>query len=269
MNDAFWSLTKWITENREWVFSGVGVTILTSLVIYTTSFIKNRRAKNPEPGFSLKGSDTPILNNSGHMQNVTFQMGTNNRDISVKSEIKADSGKTSIKTPENITNLIAKVQGNQTSLSQCIAEALPIARLCKETCLEQFCAGELSGWEIKENLDVLQYRAVHLYLTNRPINPNAIWGGPNVVLRRMAEDTNSFIQVDMALPYPISELERLATSDSPQSLFLLSTTMRAILPNSPTDGPIYAYGAPNIVSDLIQEIRQKLTNLLIECFNRH
>lgn len=57
--------------------------------------------------------------------------------------------------------LLSKVQSKTTPLSQCVAEALALARKVQHQTLERFCAKELKGWEMTDANEGSEYRPTY------------------------------------------------------------------------------------------------------------
>jgi hypothetical protein len=81
---------------------------------------------------------------------------------------------------DRITELIEKTQGKQTPLSQCMAEALSIARKLGNKELETFCRREIKGWDTENfKTEKPQYRQQAVFLSiGAQVNVRSyFWGG--------------------------------------------------------------------------------------------
>ena len=84
------------------------------------------------------------------------------------------------RTDKEVTDLILKVQGKTTPLSQCMSEALVIAQNYEDKSFVEFCKSEIIGWDTKKlpKDKSLDYRLILAYCSiAEKINPNYIgWG---------------------------------------------------------------------------------------------
>jgi hypothetical protein len=172
---------------------------------------------------------------------------------------------------EKISALLAKIQSRSVPLSQCIAEALPIAREAADTAFERFCRVELAGWKIERPTPYaggLGYRELQTFIS--PFGEiNAMyfgWGGDlSNALDHMRNDKEHFFPFKLVVTYPVSKLEADFAGHSPKGL--LSTQLRQgdLLKHSDDpDRMVTAYCRPDAYGLILEGIRRELTEHLLK-----
>lgn len=168
-----------------------------------------------------------------------------------------------------ITDLIVKIQGGSVSLSQCITEALIIARNSSSKQFEEICRKELTGYGSQTD-DIPSYRIVQGYLAPLTrINMEYFGWRQNVdkVFKHMEQDPEEFIPYKIALAYPVLELEleiKNSTNSQPKGIFIFQVKMGDIVKNAnKPDAQIPMYVHPRNVEAILQAIRRKLTEHLL------
>lgn len=171
-----------------------------------------------------------------------------------------------------ISRIMLKITSNSSTLSECIAESLHLAKKYKLSKLKEFCDGELSGWYDKlENLDVenvLAYRMNKVIMSPHTIelNPHHSFNSDQMIneLRKM----NGFYENVMLFPHSISQLESILKRISVKAantIVSLSSAADKILGNSKLKGQkIMTYANLSNFDNVYNGIKQKLINILIE-----
>jgi hypothetical protein len=168
-----------------------------------------------------------------------------------------------------ITELITKVQSRTIPLSQCIAEALSLAKENNNSPLESFCSGELTGWDKdKEEKRDIKYRTAQVYVSaTHQINMQYMgWeGSASNALEYLKTDTKNFTPTNLFMHQPVSMLEVKTPSDPSKSLLSIAMKVKNFTPNSKyPDEPVYVYASSHIYQNILEAIREELTRRLIE-----
>jgi len=173
------------------------------------------------------------------------------------------------KKDKEVSELIAKVQEKQTTLSQCIVEALNIAQVYDDRELVEFCKNELTGWkgkEIPEDKKV-HYRLIEIFCSPyAKINPQYFGWGENIsnMFAFMEEHPDHFFPLKTFLTMPISELERKKSSDPKKTFLAWTMPITSILPDSKDpDAKVYCYARASSTENVIEAVRTELTKKLI------
>ncbi|MBW1793087.1 MAG: hypothetical protein JRF30_05700 [Deltaproteobacteria bacterium] len=183
----------------------------------------------------------------------------------------ARSARTSRSGPQHdyVADLITKIQSRTVPLSQCMAEAYRLAKSKKITSLEEFCAGELTGWygdRLKNYYP--KYRLAQVYAgINRQINMQYFgWDGTSSnVMDFIKRDTDNFKPTKLLFAQPLSELEAKIPSDLSNKI--ISLTMRAcdFIPDTENPNiPIYVYASTQAYVNILEGIRNELTIRLMD-----
>ena len=169
------------------------------------------------------------------------------------------------------SDLLSKIQSKTVPISQCIAEAITIAKTNNNKKLESFCYSELTGWDTdllnKEDENSPHHRNVSVYLSiNVPINPHYInFRSPSDVLLFMRNHPDQFIQHEMILPEPVSQIEINASRDTSEILTIAEMRYKDFVSKSENpDMPIYIYYGGGTYTQLLESIRAELTKRLLE-----
>ena len=173
------------------------------------------------------------------------------------------------KDDKEVSELVAKVQGKQIPLSQCIAEALPLGRKYGDEKLIEFCKNELMGWERRKipKDDSHNYRLIEVFCSPlAKINPQYFgWGeSASNMFSYMEEHPDEFFPRKMFATQPISVLEQNMPPD-PQKYFLSwAQPMTDFIPDSSIrDGKVFCYARANAYESLIEAVRTELTKKLL------
>lgn len=174
-----------------------------------------------------------------------------------------------------ISGLLTKAQSRSTPLSQCIAEALALARKASDTEFEDFCRNELSGYT-GEDVTIPPYRSIDVFISPLgSINMQYLgWGGnTSQILAYMRQHPDTFFPYKIRLAYSVSYLESTQSniaSNANAGLMHFPLRMGDIVPNAENpDRPTPTYGDPDSVRSILDSIRRELTNHLLALLPRH
>jgi hypothetical protein len=184
-----------------------------------------------------------------------------------KSSIE-EEGRSSV-----ISDLLTMIHSRKVPLSQCVSQALAIARNLGNRELESFCRQELNGWEEKELEREPSYRRVEAYLSIDQVNTSYIgWSNADDIMNWMARNSERFTRGKLAISLAISKLEAHLPSDPKRDSLVVIKIPRSELA-SKSEIPkhidtnasfVFAYTTTNSIIDLIESIRIELTRRLLK-----
>lgn len=173
----------------------------------------------------------------------------------------------------DVSKLLTKVQGKQTPLSQCIAEALPIAQKHKDKEFVDFCKKELAGWEAEGEItpdEKLRYRLAEVLCS--PIAKVNLeywgWGGSvSTIFSYMENHPDQFFPAKMLITWPISDIEEKASADPEKGFLSWTQPFSDFAPHSKKpDAKVFCYARTgtfrNVLDGLRAEVTKRLLNLL-------
>jgi hypothetical protein len=177
---------------------------------------------------------------------------------------------------KRVTYILAGAQDPNKPVSQVLVECLALAHESKHSELESFCRGELEGWSLRSESEIiskgLTYRLVDIYLCVRNFEidldvAHSRFCSEDALFQYFQTD-NDFKYLRFFLDMPVFALERRNTKQ--QTLGVLSTFRFKIeanrfLKNSGSSNfKFTAYARSNAVSNLLESIRQRLIKNLLE-----
>lgn len=173
----------------------------------------------------------------------------------------------------DISALLSKIQSRTIPLSQCIAEALTIAKKIGNNSLERFCRSELTGWDQKKLEEYPDekptYRLIEIFVSLVQINMQ-YWGwGRNAsnVFDYMRKDSGTFIPLKRLVPEPVSKLETLGSGHPQKGILLITMQQKDFIPESKAphpDTPVYGYAKADSYMNVLESIRVELTKRLLD-----
>ncbi|MFM2013491.1 MAG: hypothetical protein RLZZ396_2275 [Planctomycetota bacterium] len=171
----------------------------------------------------------------------------------------------------DISNLLSKLQSRSSPLAQCLSEGVALAHKLSDAQLESFCRQELSGWEKNEARppgDVPIHRIVQMYLSQYEINMQSwSWKGAQSILEYMRQRPDDFIPFKAFIQQAVPQLESQKIPDGNTALIHLRSTLRQTLGNGKpelADAPVWIYGRVDAYRDVLEAIRQRFTELLLD-----
>lgn len=184
----------------------------------------------------------------------------------IVSSVNGRSQQTQQDDFKEVTDLLTKVYSNSVPLSQCLVEALPIARKFKSNELLSFCKNELEGMVNKNIRPFPTYRLMPYSISFSKLNIGSLaWGGDiDAVWRFIQNSPNHFTPVTLFMTLPISELESKDSVDAHKHIFTWEDPLSKY--NTGASDPnrtVYCYARGESYSNLIQSIRVEFTKLLI------
>jgi hypothetical protein len=169
-----------------------------------------------------------------------------------------------------VSNLIAKVQGKQAPLSQCIAEALSIAQGYSDESLIHFCKNELIGYSSKDFPEdgSLDYRLAEAFTAPLArINPQ-YWGwgnSPSNMFSYMEQHPDEFYPMKTIVTQPVSILEQRMPLDKEKTFMSWTQPLRDFIPTTDIPNhPVNCYARADIYEKVIESIRTELTKRLLK-----
>ena len=175
------------------------------------------------------------------------------------------------KDDREVSDLIAKVQGKKTPLSQCIAEALPLAKKYEDDNLVEFCKNELTGFK-KEIIRAKEkvkrdYRSMEVFCSpNAVINPQYFGWGENAsnMFLHMEQHPKEFFLRTMYATQPISVLEQEHPADLQKSYLSWSQPLADFIPDTKNiDAKVYCYARATAYETVVEAIRTEFTKRLL------
>ncbi len=161
--------------------------------------------------------------------------------------------------------LLATTHSRSTPLSQCIAQALPIAEAERNQSLREFCKDELIGWNLKDR-DVSRipaWRRARIWVSTEARLNLQYWGftSHSDIMEYVADDP-AFRHVGWPIPDPIGIIERNAAGEPGILITMLPQWL--VIPDSPTpDGAAYACAQKEVFQTLLEQIRAEFTKRLL------
>lgn len=107
---------------------------------------------------------------------------------------------------DEVSSLLSKIYAKQVPLSQCIVEALPLARMAQDNVLLNFCESELTGWETGNLAETPKHRLVRGFISVYKLNIASTPYSPIDIYDRMAND-NRFFESYFPIYQPVSVIE--------------------------------------------------------------
>jgi len=240
-------LSAWLAENRQWVFSGLGITVLSAAVWLI------RRALSP----SLKAPQYPVTTQS-NTQTVNLTVGANS------------SGPPSAKSiREQAQELLIDVQDRSKALASTVARALAIARATGNSDFEQFCQGELVGWSDLRKAGVRPaHRYVQEYASLSQLNLKyGGWAGDSrLILQEIESDPKRFAPVKVFWDSPLAEIEHMYSIDSSKSIVHYTMAWPegpSVFGDTGVGSSVFMYASASTPAWIVDNVRSQLTKFLL------
>jgi len=172
----------------------------------------------------------------------------------------------------DISTLLNKIHSGKVPLSQCIAEALEIARKVNDPSLKWFCENELKGWT-KEKSDEypdekLAHRLYEGFVSVNKINLQYIgWENISNIIDYMRNNSTEFIPRKAMMIQPVSEIESVPLIDIKKQILIKTMQIKDLVPETKTpDVPLYLYARGDTYRKILESIRAELTRRLIDLY---
>lgn len=166
---------------------------------------------------------------------------------------------------EEVTALLTKVQARVVPLSQCIAEALGLARRIGNANLEVFCKRELEGTTYQSTIDpeTISHRLVRAYISPGKVGNARFYPDVDALFEAIA-GSEYFAKVWMPFLEPISQIEHRRNSTKGEQFIVVTQRMGDVIPDTTTPKvPIYAYLHGNAYDQIIEATRAAVTKRLL------
>ena len=168
-----------------------------------------------------------------------------------------------------ISNLLSKVQSKSIPLSQCVAEALALARKVHHLTLEYICLRELGGWESSDTADSSAYRPTYrlteVFIGTNPLNMQYSGFGDYSNTIEFLRNSGEFTTTKMLMAEPLSHIEGSIPPNPAKSIGTLQTKLGVLNPNAKRpDTNVYVYFNPFTLENIIQAVRTEITKYLID-----
>jgi hypothetical protein len=170
----------------------------------------------------------------------------------------------------SIADLVSKIQSKTSSLSQCVAEALIIARQLRNETLEHICQKELRGWHSSDVADNAPhyrptYRLIEVFVGTHQLNMQFSGFGHYTNTIDFLRNSGKFTVSKMLMGEPLSQLEARVPPNPNKSIGTLETTLDAVNPNAKRPKTkIYLYFSPFVTGNIIEAVRTEITKHLID-----
>lgn len=167
-----------------------------------------------------------------------------------------------------LRNLLLKTQSNKDRLSNNISECLIIAKDINDQELERFCSVELSGLKNGVQYPDFLHRKIDVYVSTNKLDTT--WPGWDGDLSRaldmMDNNPDKYWKIKHFFWYSVFEIEELAEIQNANKK-IFTYRKKAAEINSEISNPdlnLYFYAKADTLKNLLNSIRIKLTELLIQ-----
>jgi hypothetical protein len=170
---------------------------------------------------------------------------------------------------KQISDLLSRVQSKSVPLSQCVAEALALARRLKHGTLEYICRKELAGWNVTDTADGSNYRPtyrfIEVFMGFNPLNMQYVGFGNYSNTTEFLRNSGEFTVSKMLISEPLSHLEAKVPPNPNSSIGSLETRQGVINPKAKRpDTKVYLYFSPFTMASIIEAVRSEVTRHLID-----
>src|SRR3990172_23938 len=199
----------------------------------------------------------------------SYAVGFSRLVASIDPVIKPQQGSITPKvteTTKKLTDLIQKAQSYDNRLSQVVAKTLAFALEIGDAELGNWCSQELSCYQDTGKDNLPSYRYTHVFASPALINLQYIgWGGsaPNA-LSHMKTDTENFVPQNLALTFPVSEIEDRADRFSRNTLLHITVPYEGDMPEGRARPNVNLYGSGDTMQRVVESIRSELSRRLIK-----
>jgi hypothetical protein len=169
----------------------------------------------------------------------------------------------------DINALLSRVGSRTEPLAQIIPDALTLAHKFKNSELEVFCKGELTGWlkytSRKINREIA-HRLIEAYASAVPVNPSYIGWNGNLenALIMFKNNPSEFKPFKFFMKYSVAQLESFALNPVEKSILHVTMPLSDFNEDYKGEGEVYMYMRGNTYETIIDSIRYRLTSLLID-----
>jgi hypothetical protein len=175
------------------------------------------------------------------------------------------------KGSREISSILSQVQSRSTTLGQCLTQGLQFAAETGDHELESFCRQELRGWEKKgvaPPSDVPTYRIMQTFLSVHEINLQT-WAFNNIqdVFVFMRRNPDKFFPHKAFVQHSVPWLESQEVPDPRKAMIHFQTTAGQTLWSDRPEFakvPIWIYARSDAYRDVLEAIRQRFTELLLD-----
>lgn len=171
-----------------------------------------------------------------------------------------------------ILGLISNVQNKNIPLSESIAQSLTIAHQIADQKLVKFCTNELIGyheWD-QDKLENLDHRRLEAYCSPAMLNPqyHGFVGNASAMFTYMESQPGDFVKKIFVIQFSVSQIEQKLVDLSPGKYIKTIAPLSAFNPDADNgDLNIYCYSQGNGYHVIIENIRARLTQFLLEHIN--
>lgn len=170
---------------------------------------------------------------------------------------------------KEISDLLSKVQSKSIALSQCVAEALALARRLKHGTLEHICLKELGGWNAVDTADSSiyrpTYRFIEVFMGLKPLNMQFAGFGNYSNTIEFLRNSGEFTVSKMLMSEPLSHIEATIPPNPNSSIGSLETKLGVVNPKAKRPNTkVYLYFSPFTMANIIEAVRSEVTKHLID-----
>lgn len=170
-----------------------------------------------------------------------------------------------------ISILLSKLQSRTTTLGQCLSEGLAFALRTSDAELADFCKQELQGLKSGEAPSKLQsppHRTIEMYVSMNEINMQSfLWNNVGSIFAYMRQHPTEFVSYRTVMEQSVPVLEAQELPDPNKSMIHLQSTLGRVMKNAPSHlmhAPVWIYGRSDAFRTVLEAIRQRFTELLLE-----
>ncbi len=167
-----------------------------------------------------------------------------------------------------VSELLSKIHSGTAPLTQCVAEALTVAKKLNDSSLERFCVNELRGWDGQSFDDASdgwpKYRLVDAYVGLHPLNMlYAGFAHASNTLEFLGKSEH-FQAARITMRKPLAEIEAQVPAEPNKGIGVLTTKRGVVEPGTQhPDNPCYLYFSPHTFANILQGVRAELTEHLV------
>ena len=167
--------------------------------------------------------------------------------------------------------LIVKVQSQGSSVAQCVAEALALARSVDDKALAEFCINELVGYPTETTeaeLAARTYRYMPAYCTPGKIDIEAMGFRGVSLFTVVHQNRDRFFEKNFVISEPIGSVETKASRDS-RGFWITTRKVRDFNPSADKgDVDVHCYSEPDVYGRIVAGVRAELTRRLTALVTR-
>lgn len=165
-----------------------------------------------------------------------------------------------------ILRLITKLQNPESSVAECVAEGLMLARECGGADLAAFCTNELVGYAEPSD-ETARARRTHRHMPMRcaigRVDLTAVAFRGITVMQAIDENAESFVSKYCVLSEPIASIESKRLPENPKGSWHTVLKVSDFNPDADKgELPVHCYSPPDAYMTIVNNVRMELTQRL-------